>query len=92
MSLTRVALAGSTGSIPATAELLSVISGLLNGSVVLPGLDQRLDEESWSRLEDDPGHPQFGLRQLLKRMKADRADVEDWFAPPPNPAREQLLR
>ncbi len=87
-----VIAAGSTGSIPATAELLGVIAGLPNGAVVLPGLDQRLDEESWSRLEDDPGHPQFGLRQLLKRMNAERADVEDWFAPPPNPAREQLLR
>ncbi len=87
-----VIAAGSTGSIPATAELLGVIAHLPKGAVVLPGLDQRLDEESWSRLEDDPGHPQFGLRQLLGSMKADRADVADWFAPPVNPAREQLLR
>ncbi len=87
-----VIAAGSTGSIPATAELLGVIAGLPKGAVVLPGLDQRLDEESWTRLEDDPGHPEFGLRQLLSSMKADRADVEDWFAPPVNPAREQLLR
>lgn len=87
-----VIAAGSTGSIPATAELLGVIAGLPRGAVVLPGLDQRLDEESWNRLEDDPGHPQFGLRQLLSSMKTERADVEHWFAPPPNPAREQLLR
>lgn len=87
-----VIAAGSTGSIPATAELLGVIAHLPKGAVVLPGLDQRLDEESWSRLEDDPGHPQFGLRQLLISMKVDRADVADWFAPPVKPAREQLLR
>ena len=87
-----VIAAGSTGSIPATAELLGVIAHLPKGAVVLPGLDQRLDEESWERLEDDPGHPQFGLRQLLSSMKTDRADVEDWFAPPANPAREHLLR
>ena len=84
--------AGSTGSIPATAELLDVIARLPKGAVVLPGLDQRLDEDSWQRLDDDPGHPQYGLRELLLRMKTERADVEDWFAPPQNPAREQMLR
>ena len=36
--------------------------------VVLPGLDRGLDEESWQRL--DPGHPQFGLKQLLDTIGA----------------------
>ncbi|MBC8157969.1 MAG: double-strand break repair protein AddB, partial [Alphaproteobacteria bacterium] len=35
--------AGSTGSIPATAELLEVIANLPQGCVVLPGLDTRAD-------------------------------------------------
>ena len=35
-----VIAAGSTGSIPATAELLAVIARLPQGAVVLPGLDQ----------------------------------------------------
>ena len=39
-----VIAAGSTGSIPATAELLGAIAGLPNGAVVLPGLDRTLDE------------------------------------------------
>jgi len=82
--------AGSTGSLPATAELLGVIARLPAGAVVLPGLDRELDEQSWSNL--DPGHPQFGLRQLLTTMKVDRADVKDWFGPPANPPREFLLR
>ncbi len=82
--------AGSTGSIPATAELLAAIARLPQGAVVLPGLDRALDGESWNNL--DPGHPQYGLRQLLQTMKADRADVEDWFAAPVNGARETLLR
>ncbi|TJV85305.1 MAG: double-strand break repair protein AddB, partial [Mesorhizobium sp.] len=38
-----VIAAGSTGSIPATAELLAVIAGLPSGAVVLPGLDLMLD-------------------------------------------------
>jgi ATP-dependent helicase/nuclease subunit B len=86
-----VIAAGSTGSIPATAELLAVIARLPQGAVVLPGLDQRLDAESWGRLDDAPGHPQFGLWQLLRKMKVKREDVKDWFATPANPAREMLL-
>ena len=39
-----VIAAGSTGSIPATAELLSAIARLPRGAVVLPGLDREIDE------------------------------------------------
>ena len=85
-----VIAAGSTGSIPATARLLGAIARLPQGHVVLPGLDRGLDAESWDNL--DPGHPQFGLRQLLQTMKADRADVRDWFEVPVNAPREALLR
>jgi len=93
-----VIAAGSTGSIPATAELLAVIARLPQGAVVLPGLDQRLDKDSWASLDDEKqsGHPQFGLRQLLKTIGVDREDVQDWFAATPqitggNRARETLL-
>jgi len=86
-----VIAAGSTGSRPATAELLRVIARLPQGAVVLPGLDQRLDSESWAELEDAPGHPQFGLHELLKTIGAERNDVKDWFAAPANTARETLL-
>jgi len=85
-----VIAAGSTGSIPATADLLGVIARLPNGAVVLPGLDRELDAESWTGL--DPGHPQYGLKQLLERIGLPRADVEDWHAATANPARETLLR
>jgi ATP-dependent helicase/nuclease subunit B len=42
-----VIVAGVTGSIPATAELMRVVAGLPGGAVVIPGLDQWLDEDSW---------------------------------------------
>jgi ATP-dependent helicase/nuclease subunit B len=71
-----VIAAGSTGSIPATAELMRVIASLPRGAVVLPGLDRVLDEASWHEL--DPGHPQFGLKQLLERIGVARAQVQDW--------------
>jgi ATP-dependent helicase/nuclease subunit B len=85
-----IVAAGSTGSIPATAELLSVIARLPNGAVVLPGLDRELDADSWERIE--PGHPQYALKQLLERMGVRRDQVEDWTDAPSAPERETLLR
>ena len=83
-----VVAAGSTGSIPATAELLGVIARLPKGAVVLPGLDRELDEESWQRL--DPGHPQFALKQLLERIGVARDDVADWMPAVGAPQRERI--
>jgi ATP-dependent helicase/nuclease subunit B len=75
-----VIAAGSTGSIPATAELLAVIARLPRGRVVLAGLDRDCDEATWAAIGEDPGHPQHGLFQLLARLGAARADVRDWPA------------
>ncbi|HUB84347.1 MAG TPA: double-strand break repair protein AddB, partial [Rhizomicrobium sp.] len=86
-----VIAAGSTGSIPATADLLRVIANLPNGSVVLPGLDRELDAKSWNDL--DEGHAQYGMRELLHRMGIKREDVRDWQpVATGNPPREMLLR
>jgi ATP-dependent helicase/nuclease subunit B len=71
-----VIAAGSTGSIPATAELLKTIAQLPHGKVVLPGLDADLDETSWDALE--AGHAQFGLKQLLQHLGVAREDVQLW--------------
>ncbi len=76
-----VIAAGSTGSVPATAELLSVISTLDHGAVVLPGLDMGLDEDAWTIVANaspEPsvlGHPQFGLAKLLRTFGLRRRDV-----------------
>jgi ATP-dependent helicase/nuclease subunit B len=86
-----VIAAGSTGSIPATADLLRVIANLPNGSVVLPGLDRALDKKSWNDL--DEGHPQYGMRELLRGMDVKRDDVRDWQpVAAGNAPREMLLR
>ena len=79
-----VIAAGSTGSIPATAELIATIAHLPHGAVVLPGLDTDLDEESWQLITGDdkkkiapaPAHPQFSMQALLTRIGIARADVE----------------
>lgn len=85
-----VIAAGSTGSRPATAELLAVVAALPQGMVVLPGLDTRLDEDSWAALDD--GHPQSGMARLLKSLGIARHDVRPLTRlPDPRAARSALL-
>ena len=45
-----VIAAGSTGSIPATAKLLTTIAHHPQGAVILPGLDTALDTETWDAI------------------------------------------
>ncbi len=75
----RVIVAGSTGSIPATAELIAAIAALPNGAVVLPGLDRAMDEEA--RKAMTATHPQHAMMRLLDRLGIAPADVADWPAP-----------
>lgn len=90
-----VIVAGSTGSIPATAELIVTVSQLPNGAVVLPGLDRVLAEEDWPAVRRDPTHPQFGLALLLEKLGADRDAVSEWTGPEDTPpqraARTRLI-
>ncbi|CCQ72589.1 double-strand break repair protein AddB [Magnetospira sp. QH-2] len=71
-----VIAAGTTGSVPATADLLAHVAAMDKGLVVLPGLDRTLDEPTWAAL--DPPHPQYGLKKLLDRLGLERAAVADW--------------
>jgi ATP-dependent helicase/nuclease subunit B len=91
-----VIAAGSTGSIPATAELIATIARLPHGAVVLPGLDTDLDEDSWRLIAGDkakdiaaaPGHPQFAMQALLARIGVARDAVVSLAAPS---GRERLV-
>ncbi|MEX2647965.1 MAG: double-strand break repair helicase AddA [Alphaproteobacteria bacterium] len=72
----RVVAAGSTGSIPATADLLATIAALPNGAIVLPGLDLDADDATWAAIGDS--HPQAASKRLLERLGLARADVRPW--------------
>ncbi|MEM8876458.1 MAG: double-strand break repair protein AddB [Pseudomonadota bacterium] len=83
-------IAGSTGSVPATAKLMKAVLGLPLGSLVLPGLDTALDDAAWSQIvsdtsrrsaqdtgteDSDPGHPQYGLKRLIDGLGVARKTV-----------------
>src|SRR6266852_4387364 len=82
-----VIAAGSTGSMPATAELIATVARLAHGAVVLPGLDTDLDAESWELIAGRRdaagrelvapavGHPQSAMQALLRRIGIARERV-----------------
>jgi ATP-dependent helicase/nuclease subunit B len=73
-----VIAAGSTGSIPASADLIALIAALPQGMVVLPGLDRVADAEAWEAISADQSHPQYGLAHLLKRLDVKPDAVATW--------------
>ncbi|MER9304058.1 double-strand break repair protein AddB [Mesorhizobium sp. M0496] len=92
-----VIAAGSTGSIPATAELLAAIASLPGGAIVLPGLDRTLDEASFQAIAAPGarpavlGHPQYGLARLIGKIGVLRGDVEEVGAAEPQLALRAAL-
>lgn len=68
--------AGSTGTAPATADLLAAVAAAPRGCVVLPGLDKNLADEAWEAVDEQ--HPQGAMKRLLERHALSRADVADW--------------
>ncbi len=75
---------GSTGSNPTTARLLAAIAQKPRCAVILPGLDQDLDEDGWRHIGDAIGergepaftHPQSMLKRLLRQLRVDRTEVK----------------
>jgi len=85
-----VIAAGSTGSMPSTAALLTTIATLPRGAVVLPGLDTDLDADAWGHVGGGPdaGHPQAAMHALLERLGLAREQVQVLG---PNNARGRLV-
>lgn len=91
-----VIAAGSTGSMPVTADLLAAIARLPHGAVVLPGLDTHLDEPSWAMIGGDDkrerhdggmpasAHAQFAMHRLLQHIGVRRDAVQILGTPAPH--------
>jgi len=90
-----VIVAGSTGSQPATADLLQAIAALPRGALVLPGLDTGLSPDALAALTDPAqaphAHPQYGLVRLLQRLGVRPDAVTELGAKPRSP-RTLVLR
>ncbi len=82
-----IVAAGSTGSIPASADLIATVAGLPRGMVVLPGLDRAAGEAEWRAISRDPSHAQYGLAQLLDKLGVSREQVRDWPGEAPTASR-----
>jgi ATP-dependent helicase/nuclease subunit B len=72
--------AGSTGTNPATRDLLKAIALHPHGTVVLPGLDLVLDDAAWMTITSE--HPQYSLKSMLDNWGVTRSDVQNLGAPP----------
>ncbi|PKA39281.1 double-strand break repair protein AddB [Rhizobium sullae] len=81
-----IIIAGSTGSMPATADLIAAVANLPEGVIVLPGLDLSMPDAHWQMVAPEitagertnpasRSHPQYGLSSLLKRLSLTRGDV-----------------
>jgi ATP-dependent helicase/nuclease subunit B len=68
--------AGSTGTAPATADLLAAVARAPLGAVVLPGLDLELAADAWGSVGEQ--HPQGAMKRLLERHDLTRDDVGLW--------------
>lgn len=77
-----VIIAGSTGSVAATADLMAAVARLPAGAVVLPGLDLVTKEAVWAMIGADTAdlptryaHPQGQLKRTLARIGIGRDAV-----------------
>jgi ATP-dependent helicase/nuclease subunit B len=68
-----IVIAGSTGSIATTRDLMRVVAGLPRGVVVLPGVDIDMDDKSWALVGDQ--HPQHALKETLDTLGVQRSAV-----------------
>jgi len=89
-----VIAAGSTGSIPATADLLAVVPTLPHGVLVLPGFDPAMTPDVATAALEDAQHPQHGMLRLLAHLDEPPSRVRPWPTQPKritDPARAALL-
>ncbi|MGQ4273944.1 double-strand break repair protein AddB [Terrihabitans sp. B22-R8] len=99
---TPILIAGSTGTNPATAELMAAVSRLPRGAVVLQGLDTDAGDDIWRAIggEETDGpvpasawtHPQHAFHRLLTRLDVQRGEVGHVARPDPDrDARRHLV-
>ncbi len=76
---TPVILAGSTGSLPKTVEMMRVIGQLPSGLVVFPGLPPKpFDKQDKQAIAEDTGHPLHQLFTTLEQLQLEPENIRIW--------------
>ena len=74
-----IILAGSTGSLPKTLQMMAAVASLPKGLVVFPGLENRpFPEIEQSAIAEDTGHPFHQLFKTLSQLDIAPEAVRDW--------------
>lgn len=71
-----VIVAGSTGTLGASARLMKCVAEMDEGLIVLPGLNTALPDSVWKKV--GPQHPQNSLKNLVEVIGVERADIKTW--------------
>ena len=76
---TPIVIAGSTGSLPSTAQMMQTVLTLPKGMVILPGLSTEItdtDDQKW--IAEDVSHPQHQLFRLCAYLEYQTQNVKPW--------------
>lgn len=71
-----VIIAGSTGTLAATARLMRTVARMDDGLIILPGLDKSMPDTAWKDVGAE--HPQNSLKKLISTIGIERGDIPDW--------------
>lgn len=76
-----VIIAGSTGSVPSTADLMAAVLALPEGALVLPGLDVDAPADTVAASVFDCAHPEHTMNRLVERLGVERQDIDELGEP-----------
>jgi len=71
-----VIIAGSTGTLAASARLMACVSRFGEGMIILPGLNNSLPNTAWNNVGAQ--HPQNSLKKLIKIIGLSAGDIPNW--------------
>ncbi|MDA8707837.1 PD-(D/E)XK nuclease family protein [Hellea sp.] len=71
-----VIVAGSTGTLGASAQLMKTVAHMKDGMIILPGLNNNVPDKAWKDV--GPQHPQNSLKNLIETIGIERGDVTNW--------------
>ncbi|MGC6412880.1 MAG: double-strand break repair protein AddB [Candidatus Puniceispirillaceae bacterium] len=74
----QVFLAGTTGSVPTTRRLMSLMMDWPKSAIILPALSAGLSASDIEAIRSDRSHPQFPLVDTLDTLACAPADVALW--------------